>query len=448
MAISRTFAIFHNFVYFDGFSVVSTHPFFLHLTCSFVDLFDKIAANRGPLGSHSHYAHGYFAFPKLEGEIKPRMIFRGKQVLTWSLNNYLGLANHPEVRRVDAEAAAEFGMALPMGARIMSGNSNLHEQLESELADFVKKPDCLLLNFGYQGVVSIIDAMVGRHDVIVYDAESHACIIDGVRLHQGKRFVYPHNDMANLEKQLERATRMVGETGGGILVITEGVFGMSGNMGKLREIQALRAKFEFRLFVDDAHGFGTMGATGAGTGEEQDAQDGIDLYFSTFAKSMASIGAFVAGPESVIEYLRYNMRSQIFAKSLPMPLVAGALKRLELLRTQPELKDNLWNVVRALQSGLRAKGFNIGTTESPVTPVFLNGEISDATQLTFDLRENYGIFCSIVMYPVVPKGVIMLRLIPTALHTLADVEQTILAFEAMAEKLDKGLYSASQVQAE
>jgi glycine C-acetyltransferase len=406
-----------------------------------VDIFERIAANRGPLGSHSHYAHGYFTFPKLEGEIQPRMIFRGKEVLTWSLNNYLGLANHPEVRKADADAAAEFGMALPMGARIMSGNSNYHEQLEQELADFIKKEDVLLLNFGYQGVVSIIDSLVSRHDVIVYDAESHACIIDGVRLHAGKRFVFPHNDMANLEKQLERATRLVGETGGGILVITEGAFGMSGNQGNLKDIVALKDKFNFRLFVDDAHGFGTMGATGAGTGEEQGVQDGIDLYFSTFAKSMASIGAFVGGPEPVIEYLRYNMRSQIFAKSLPMPLVVGALKRLELLRTKPELKENLWTIVRALQSGLREKGFNIGTTTTPVTPVLLNGEIPDATALTFDLRENYNIFCSIVVYPVVPKGVIMLRLIPTAVHTLDDVRETIAAFEAIAAKLDKGLYS-------
>ncbi|TGE12596.1 aminotransferase class I/II-fold pyridoxal phosphate-dependent enzyme [Hymenobacter elongatus] len=410
-----------------------------------MDLFEKIAANRGPLGSHSHYAHGYFTFPKLEGEIKPRMIFRGKEVLTWSLNNYLGLANHPEVRKADADGAAEYGMALPMGARMMSGNSNLHEQLESELADFVQKPDCMLLNFGYQGVVSIIDAMVGRHDVIVYDGESHACIIDGVRLHAGKRFVYTHNDMESLEKQLQRATRLTAESGGGILVITEGVFGMSGNQGNLKGVLALKDKYEFRLFVDDAHGFGTMGATGAGTGEEQGVQDGIDLYFSTFAKSMASIGAFVAGPESVIEYLRYNMRSQIFAKSLPMPLVVGAIKRLELLRTQPELKDNLWTIVRALQSGLREKGFNIGTTQSPVTPVFLNGQIPDATQITFDLRENHGIFCSIVVYPVVPKGVIMLRLIPTASHSLEDVRQTIVAFEIVAEKLDKGLYSKAEV---
>ena len=410
-----------------------------------MDIFDRILANRGPLGSHSHYAHGYFAFPKLEGEIKPRMLFRGKEVLTWSLNNYLGLANHPAVRQADIDGAADYGMAYPMGARIMSGNSNLHEQLEEELADFVQKPAALLLNFGYQGVVSIIDALVSRHDTIVYDAESHACIIDGVRLHQGKRFVFPHNDLENLEKQLQRATRLTQETGGGILVITEGMFGMSGNLGKLREILALKEKYQFRLFVDDAHGFGTMGPTGAGTAEHLGVPEGVDLIFYPFAKSMASIGAVVAGPENAIEYLRYNMRSQIFAKSLPMPLVVGALKRLELLRSQPQLRENLWTVVRALQGGLREKGFNLGTTESPVTPVFLNGDITAATQLTFDLRENYGIFCSIVVYPVVPKGVIMIRLIPTAIHTLDDVTQTIRAFERVAEKLNRGLYSKAEV---
>ena len=406
-----------------------------------VDLFEKLQANRGPLGSHSHYAHGYFTFPKLEGEIKPRMIFRGKEVLTWSLNNYLGLANHPEVRQADAAAAAEYGMALPMGARMMSGNSNHHERLEAELSAFVNKPDTMLLNFGYQGVVSIIDALVDRHDVIVYDAESHACIIDGVRLHQGKRFVYTHNNIENLEKQLQRATRWVADTGGAILVITEGVFGMSGNLGNLPAIVALKEKYNFRLLVDDAHGFGTQGTTGAGTGEHFGVQDGIDVYFSTFAKSMASIGAFVSGPEQVIEYLRYNVRSQIFAKSLPMPVVIGALKRLELLRTQPELKAKLWEVTNALQSGLRSRGFNIGTTQSCVTPVLLKGQIADATQITLDLRENYSIFCSIVVYPVVPKDVIMLRLIPTAAHTLDDVEETIQAFEKVAEKLEKGLYS-------
>ncbi|MBF9140314.1 aminotransferase class I/II-fold pyridoxal phosphate-dependent enzyme [Hymenobacter properus] len=406
-----------------------------------MDIFDRIQANRGPLGSHSHYAHGYFMFPKLEGEAGPHMGFRGRKMLNWSLNNYLGLANHPEVRKVDAEAAAEYGMALPMGARMMSGNSNYHEQLEDQLSEFVHKPATCLLNFGYQGVVSIIDSLVGRHDVIVYDAESHACIIDGVRLHAGKRFVYRHNDMASLEKQLTAAKRITDETGGGILVITEGVFGMSGNQGDLRGVVALKEKFSFRLFVDDAHGFGTMGPTGAGTGEAQGIQDGIDIYFSTFAKSMASIGAFVSGPESVIEYLRYNMRSQIFAKSLPMPLVVGAIKRLELLRTKPELRENLWTIVHAIQNGLREKGFNIGTTTSPVTPVLLEGEIPDATQITLDLRENHHIFCSIVVYPVVPKGVIMLRIIPTAVHTLEDVAETITAFEAVADKLKKGLYS-------
>ena len=412
-----------------------------------MDIFEKLAANRGPLGSHSHYAHGYFTFPKLEGEIAPRMKFRGKEVLTWSLNNYLGLANHPEVRKVDAEAAAQYGMAYPMGARIMSGNSNLHEQLEEELAEFVQKPAGLLLNFGYQGVLSIIDSLCSRHDVIVYDAESHACIIDGLRLHQGKRYVYQHNDIESLEKQLQRATKLAAETGGGILVITEGVFGMSGNLGALREIVALKEKYQFRLFVDDAHGFGTMGKTGAGTGEHLGVQDGIDVYFSTFAKSMASIGAFVAGEEYVIDYLRYNMRSQIFAKSLPMPLVVGALKRLELLKTKPELKDKLWEIVDALQTGLREKGFNLGTTNSPVTPVLLAGQIPDATQLTLDLRENFNIFCSIVVYPVVPKDVIMLRLIPTAAHTLEDVKETIDAFEKIAAKLDKGLYSKPAVTA-
>jgi glycine C-acetyltransferase len=369
------------------------------------------------------------------------MKFRGKEVLTWSLNNYLGLANHPEVRKVDAEAAAEYGMATPMGARIMSGNTNHHEKLEEDLAEFVGKPAGLLLNFGYQGVLSIIDSLCNRHDVIVYDAESHACIIDGLRLHQGKRYVYQHNDMESLEKQLKRAVKLAEENGGGVLVITEGVFGMSGNIGALDKIVALKDKYQFRLFVDDAHGFGTMGKTGAGVGEHLNCQDGIDVYFSTFAKSMASIGAFVAGEEYVIDYLRYNMRSQIFAKSLPMPLVIGAQKRLDLLKSNPELKDQLWTIVNALQSGLREKGFNLGTTSSPVTPVLLAGQIPDATALTLDLRENFNIFCSIVVYPVVPKDVIMLRLIPTAAHTLEDVQETINAFEKIAAKLDKGLYS-------
>ncbi|MFN3403596.1 MAG: aminotransferase class I/II-fold pyridoxal phosphate-dependent enzyme [Cytophagaceae bacterium] len=406
-----------------------------------MDLFEKLLTDRGPLGKHSQIAHGYFTFPKLEGDIGPRMRFRGKEVLNWSLNNYVGLANHPEVRAADAEGAKQYGLAYPMGARMMSGNSNLIEEFEAQISSFVGKEDTMLLNFGYQGMVSIIDALLTRHDVVIYDSESHACIVDGVRLHQGKRFVFPHNDIENLKKQLERATKIVEETKGAILVITEGVFGMAGDMGKLKEIVALKKQYQFRLLIDDAHGFGTMGKTGAGAGEAQGVQDEIDIYFSTFAKSMASIGAFVSSKENVIEYLRYNTRSQIFAKTLPMPLVVGGMKRLELLRSKPELRENLWNVVKALQSGLKEKGFNIGKTESPVTPVYLSGDESEAAQMIIDLRENYGIFCSIVIYPVVPKGVMMLRLIPTAVHTLADVQMTIKAFEEIALKLKNKVYS-------
>ncbi len=412
-----------------------------------VDLFEKLNVAEGPLGKFSHLPKDYFMFPKLEGEIAPRMKFNGKEVLTWSLNNYLGLANHPEVRKADADAAAEWGLAYPMGARMMSGNSVNHIKLEEELADFIKKESVMLLNYGYQGVVSIIDAVVDRKDVIVYDAESHACIIDGLRLHIGKRFVYPHNNIENLETQLKRAKRITDETGGGILVITEGVFGMSGNQGDLKSVVALKKKYDFRLFVDDAHGFGTQGETGAGTGEGQGVQDDIDLYFSTFAKSMASIGAFVGGDEKIITYLRYTMRSQIYAKSLPMPLVVGALKRLELLKTKPELKDKLWTIVNALQSGLKKHGFDIGSTKSCVTPVIFHGGIGEGGNMTVDLRENYGIFCSMVVYPVVPKDIIMLRLIPTAAHTLEDVEETINAFASVKKKLDDGVYKREEIMA-
>lgn len=394
----------------------------------------------GPLGQHQKMAHGYFSFPKLEGEIGPHMMFRGKEHLVWSLNNYLGLANHPEVRKADTDATAEYGLAYPMGARMMSGNSNNHEALERELAEFVGKPDAFLLNYGYQGIMSAIDALIDRHDVIVYDAESHACIIDGVRLHQGKRFVYVHNDMAGLEKQLERATRWVENTGGAILVITEGVFGMSGAQGKLKEIVDLKEKFSFRVLIDDAHGFGTMGKTGAGTHEEQNCIEGIDIYFGTFAKSMAGIGAFIASTEEITNFLRYNMRSQTFAKSLPMPMVIGLRKRLELLKSKPELRERLWFIANTLQNGLKERGFNIGITNTMVTPVFLEGELEEATAITMDLRENYGIFCSIVMYPVIPKGLIMLRLIPTALHTIEDVNRTLDAYSELAEKLKKGHY--------
>ena len=405
-----------------------------------MDIFDKIKDSMGPLGKYQKEAHGYFMFPKLEGEIKPRMKFRGKEVLTWSLNNYLGLANHPEVRKADAEGAKDWGMGYPMGARMMSGQTSLHEQLEKELAEFEKKEDAYLLNYGYQGMVSIIDTILNRHDVVVYDSEAHACIIDGLRLHMGKRLVYPHNDMERFGRELEKAVKMAEENKGGVLVITEGVFGMSGDLGKIDKIVEFKKKYNFRLLIDDAHGFGTMGAEGRGTSEHFGVMNEVDLYFGTFAKSMAGIGGFIAGPETVIDYLRYNMRSQIFAKSLPMPMVVGAIKRLELVKKQPELRKNLWNIVGALQSGLRAKGFELGKTESPVTPVYLNGTIPEATNVIMDLRENYGVFCSMVVYPVVPKGVIMLRIIPTAAHSLEDVEYTIKAFSEVNEKLKAGKY--------
>lgn len=409
-----------------------------------MDIFDKIN-NMGPIGQWQQYSHGYFSFPKLEGEIKPRMMFRGKEVLTWSLNNYLGLANHPEVRKADAEAAAKYGMAYPMGARMMSGQTNKHEELEQKLAKFVGKESGYLLNYGYQGMLSIIDSMLNRNDVVVYDSEAHACIIDGLRLFPGKRFVFQHNDMDSCRKMLQHATRTAEKTGGGILLITEGVFGMAGDLGNLKAIVDMKKEFNFRILVDDAHGFGTMGKTGAGTPEHFGVQDEIDLYFATFAKSMAGIGGFVASNEKVIRYLAYNMRSQIFAKSLPMPMVIGALKRLELLQTQPELKDNLWKIVRALQSGLKDMGFDIGKTESPVTPVYMKGGIPEAANLVYDLRENYGIFCSMVVYPVIPKGQILLRLIPTAVHTIDDVKETINAFAAVREKLLAGKYDKEKI---
>lgn len=404
------------------------------------DLFDRITENKGPLGKWADQAEGYFVFPKLEGPISNRMHFRGKEVITWSVNDYLGLANHPEVRKVDAEAAAAYGAAYPMGARMMSGHTSLHEHLQEELAAFVNKEAAYLLNFGYQGILSTIDTLVSKNDVIVYDVDAHACIIDGVRLHLGKRFTYKHNDIESLEKNLQRATKQAEQSGGGILVISEGVFGMRGEQGKLKEIAALKKKYNFRFLVDDAHGFGTLGATGAGAGEEQGVQDEIDVYFATFAKSMASTGAFIAGDKEIIDYLKYNMRSQMFAKSLQMQLVVGALKRLEMLRTQPELKAKLWENVNALQKGLKDNGFDIGKTQSCVTPVYLKGSIPEAMALVQDLRENFGIFCSIVVYPVIPKGLILLRLIPTSSHTMEDIEITLDAFAQIRSKLEQGVY--------
>ncbi len=404
------------------------------------DLFDKIKSNKGPLGKYAEVAEGYFAFPKLEGPISNRMSFKGKKVITWSVNDYLGLANHPEIREFDAEAAKMYGSAYPMGARLMSGHTELHEKLETELADFVSKEKAYVLNFGYQGILSTIDSLVSKNDVIVYDIDCHACIVDGVRLHVGKRFTFQHNDINSLQVNLERATKIVEKTGGGILVISEGVFGMRGEQGKIKEITELKSKYNFRLLVDDAHGFGTLGNTGAGAGEEQGVQDNIDVYFATFAKSMASTGAFIASDAMIIDFLKYNMRSQVFAKSLQMQLVAGALKRLEMLKTKPELRTKLWNNVNALQSGLKKQNFDLGTTQSCVTPVFLKGDIHEAFVMVKELREKYHIFCSIVVYPVIPKGFILLRLIPTSSHNIDDVNETLLAFSKIRSKLEDGTY--------
>ena len=413
------------------------------------DIFDRLKSVSGPLEQYRQKADGYFAFPELEGEIGPRMRFMGREMITWSLNNYLGLANHPEVRKADADAAAQWGMAYPMGARMMSGQTKYHRELEEKLARFEKKEAAYLLNYGYQGMVSILDSLVSRNDVIVYDSESHACIMDGIFLHKakgGKSFVYPHNDMERCDKMLGFAIRKAEETGGGILVITEGVFGMSGDLGDLPGIVKLREKYSFRLMIDDAHGFGTMGETGAGVSEHFGLMDEVDIYFATFAKSMAGIGAFVASEKAIVDSLKYNMRSQIFAKSLPMPMVIGALKRLEILQTQPQHKENLWKVVRSLQEGLVAEGFNIGNTQSPVTPVYVKGNVAEGTNIVADLRENHGIFCSIVAYPVVPKDVLMLRLIPTAAHTQREVDETIAVFKKIKINLEAGKYKAEEMQ--
>lgn len=410
------------------------------------DIFERLLKNYGPIGEHRDRSHGYFSFPRLEGEISSRMKFNGKEVVVWSLNNYLGLANHPEIRKIDAQASADWGLAYPMGARMMSGNTTIHEEMERRLAEFEKKEDAILLNFGYQGIMSTIDAVCGRHDIIVYDAECHACIIDGMRMQLGHKFVYKHNDIDDFEKQMERATNLMNKQGvGGILVISEGIFGMAGDQGKLKEIVDLKNKYEFRLLVDDAHGFGTLGHNGAGTGEEQDCQDGIDLYFSTFAKSMASIGAFLAGDKKIIDYIRYNIRSQIFAKSLPMPIVIGNMKRLEMLQTMPELKENLWDNAIKLQNGLKDRGFDIGNTNTPVTPVYMKGGLEEATAMCMDLRENYGVFASIVVYPVIPKGHIIYRLIPSAAHTDEDIEITLNAFSETKKKLDEGAYKVEEI---
>ncbi|MCQ2111077.1 MAG: pyridoxal phosphate-dependent aminotransferase family protein [Bacteroidaceae bacterium] len=410
------------------------------------DIFERIKNTPGPLGQYQGMGDGYFMFPRLVGEVGPEMEFNGKKVLNWSLNNYLGLANHPEVRKTDAEAAAMYGLGAPMGARMMSGNTDLHIKFENDFAEFIGKPAGLVMNFGYQGMISIIDCLAGRNDVIVYDSEAHACILDGMRLSLAKRYAYRHNDMESLEKQLNHACKLADQQGGGVLVITEGVYGMAGDLGHLDEIVKFKEKYPFRILIDDAHGLGTMGAHGRGTAEHYGVTDQIDVIFDAFAKSMGSIGGVVNSEREIIDHLRFNMRSQTYAKSLPLPLVVGNMKRLELIKTHPEYREHLWTIVNALQDGFRKEGFNMGCTESPVTPIYFEGGINEGTNVVVDLRENYGIFCSLVTYPVIPKGQLMLRIIPTACHTLEHVERTIEVFKEVKKKLDAGVYSASPLQ--
>jgi glycine C-acetyltransferase len=409
------------------------------------DIFDKIdRAMNTSLGSYASFGHGWSTFPKLEGEIGPNMTFKGEPVLVWSLNDYLGLANHPEVRAVDAEAAARWGFAAPMGARMLTGQTKYHEQFERNAAAYVQKEDAFLLNFGYQGCMSIVQALADRRDVIVYDQLCHACIIDGMNLSPAKRFMFAHNDMEQFEDRLKKAERVTKETGGGILVITEGVFGMKGDLGNLAEIVKFKDKYKFRIFIDDAHGFGVMGANGRGVAEHFGVEDQIDVTFYTFAKSMAMIGAFVASSRSVVQYMRYHMRSQIYAKALPLALTEGAIKRLDMVQNGNHLRKQCWDITHAIQAGLRAQGLEIGPTESPVTPVYLKlrGEsVAEAIHVMKDLRENHGIFVSGVTYPVTAKGELILRIIPTASHTMDQVTRTLKAFSTVAGTLTAGAYS-------
>ena len=415
-----------------------------------LDIFDRIERDSGgPIGQYYDQAFGYYMYPKLEGELGPHMVFNGKEVLNWSLNNYLGLANHPEVRKADAEGAARWGLAYPMGSRMLSGHTALHEKLEKMFADFEKKEDAFLFNFGYQGIVSAIDCLTARHDVIVYDAECHACLLDGIRLHIGSKYKYRHNNIEDCEKVLAKACAEADANGGGVLLITEGVYGMTGALGKLDKIAALKKKYSFRIMIDDAHGFGLLGAHGRGTSEELGCMDEIDLYIGAFAKSMASIGGFVAGPHSIIKYLRANMRSQMYAKSLPMPLVIGNIKRLEIIMSEEgdRLRKKCLEITHAIQTGFVKEGFDIGEAEACVTPVHIKGGVAQATKMAKDLRENYKIFCSVVVYPVIPKGMVIFRIVSTAAHTMEDVEYTLNAFKEIKAKLDAGAYDGDDIAA-
>lgn len=397
-----------------------------------MDLFDKLQGRPGPLGEFTSDGYGYYTFPRLEGPLGPVMKFNGKDVVVWSINDYLGIGGREDVRKFDGEMAARHGLSTPMGARLMTGNTTQHEKLEEELADFVHKPSALLLNYGYQGIMSVIHALVDRNDFLIYDELSHACIVDGKQLAMAEKFVYKHNDIESLEKQLERAHRKA-KPDSSILVVTEGAFGMTGDLGNLEEIVALKDKYPFRLLVDDAHGVGTMGEDGSGTGTHLGCHEGIDIYFGTFAKAFALIGAFVATEERVKEFLKANVRSQIFAKSVPLPIVESVRKRLKMIRNNPEWRDQLWENTKKLRQGLIDIGYNVMPAECPVTPVLTKGSTEVCQDIMRKLREDHGIFVSGVAYPVVPKGTVLIRLIPTAAHNDEHIKKTLKGFRAIKD---------------
>lgn len=397
-----------------------------------MDLFDKLQDRPGPLGEFTSDGYGYYTFPKLEGPLGPVMKFNGKDVVVWSINDYLGVGGKKEVLEYDAKVTKKYGLSAPMGARLMTGNSTKHEELEKELADFAHKPSALLLNYGYQGIMSVIHALVDRNDFLIYDELSHACIVDGKQLAMADKSVFKHNDIKSFEKQLKRAHRR-SKSDSSVLVVTEGAFGMTGDLGILKEMIALKEKYPFRLLVDDAHGLGTMGEDGSGTGTHLGCQEGIDIYFGTFAKAFALIGAFVATDERVVEFLKANVRSQIFAKSVPMPIVESARKRLELIRKHPEWREQLWKNTRKLRQGLKDIGYHVMPAECPVTPVLTQGSTDLCQLIMRKLREEHGVFVSGVTYPVVPKGTVLIRLIPTAAHTDEHIQKTLEGFEAIKD---------------
>ncbi|MCH9633796.1 MAG: 8-amino-7-oxononanoate synthase/2-amino-3-ketobutyrate coenzyme A ligase [Chlamydiae bacterium] len=402
------------------------------------DLFHKCYQKEGLFSNVREGKDNYYAQPILEGPLGPHMTFNGQKMIVWSINDYLGLAGHPEPTARAKEVLEAFGTAYPMGARLMSGFTQNHQTFEAKLAKFAQKESALLFNYGYLGVLGVITSIMGPRDTVIIDHDSHACIVDGAKLATTRRNqfrVFRHNDMDHLEKILKSINQ---DRKGGILIVTDGIYGMTGEVAPLKEICALKEKYNARLLVDDAHGIGIMGATGRGTGEHLGVQDKIDLYFSTFAKCFAGIGGFVAGDKEIIEHITWNARPVIFAKNLPLIYSDSLSATLDVIEREPERREKLWEIATYMQRRFKEEGFDIGNTTSPITPVFLSisglEAIKDAIHI---LREEFHIFASGVMYPVVPRGVFLLRLVPSCRHTFDDVNKTIEAFIQIKERIIK-----------